>query len=238
MENFREGAESAEREELLRLLRNPELRELAKLEISRYESEEAQRRRQEVVDERTARRKTIAERIDVDLTLGEPSGNNSGPRGQEVLGVYYGGKFIENISNGDPMRVMTDGELANELNRVYVRLIREGLAKTPSIDSKIGGNETPLELEIVIDEETRKLLESHEVTLDTENRKLLLSRDRQYRVIDLYDDGANQRISFTKKDEDTVVITLTEKSGRVISYDLVNGEFRFNTRQVLQNPRR
>ncbi|OGZ84304.1 MAG: hypothetical protein A2599_02015 [Candidatus Staskawiczbacteria bacterium RIFOXYD1_FULL_39_28] len=203
---------------------NRPISELSTEEIERIlqERKNSQRREkgEEFVFEREAHRNMFLQDLGDGITTGEPQSNKkSSIRGAEYVGLYKDGQYI-----GD---IVSEGNLTGITDREFQDKAYELVAK--SLGKKVGAErEKKPRVDINIDADARKLMDQMNMVLSGD--KLTLQNDQM--DLDLYDNGSNQKIEISKIDETKILLSITEKGGKVIEYVIDAGRFIPDSRRV------
>lgn len=198
-------------EELLK--KHPELVKEG-LTISERQKKESQERYERSKQERDRELTSWLEVFNQNLSAGEPHARARGL--MESIGIYKDGKHLADVySQGFKFG---KNEFISEVSRVLnipIPQSKERKEKTSSF-------------RVDVSPEAEDMFEDNEMKIA--GNTLLLSKG-EYREIDLYNNGENTRVILEKVGIDNILLTVVETDGKIIEYQIRNGELNLSSRK-------
>ncbi len=203
--------ESSEREKLLQLLKeNPELLQQINKEVESAKQDKSNNDRLARDQEKAESRNRILQDLDPDLKIDEDK-SYGGRDGEHVTILLKGGVLGEIVSDNH-LTGMDNREFQDKVFNLYKRFkeLEKGKERTS----------------IFIDSNAKKVMDKFRISVSGFELSLAGTN------IDLYSDGENENIKFEKINDDSILLTLEEYGGRVVSYEIVKGELLPDSRRV------
>lgn len=193
-------------------LKDPKFRTQVRNWADEAESEASRSERSTFETQFALKRNEAVKLIDPTLSVGLVQGAYS--RSGDSVGIYRGTQYLGAISGDVDLRRMTCAE-------IYIKTF-ELLGR-------------PLEVSVVVAPEAETLMQTQGVAVDRKTQTLKLERERNPKLKSLPLNGTeneNWGITITKKDESTLILSIGEKEGDYISYEIKDGQLDIRSRKV------